>query len=404
MNTQVIKNKTQHEKYLSELERLIALDPVAGTPEADRFDLLATLVEKYEKENFPFDWPDPIEAIQFCMEEQTLRQKDLIPFIGSRSKVSEVLSKKRPLSLPMIRALNKGLGIPVDILIQEAETSEEGAEEVDWEKFPLREMNKRGWIEADNQEIRENASKLMHRFMSPLEGKIPVSTLFKRSLHERASRSMDKYALRAWTVRILIRVKKEGPKKEYIAGTVTEKFMREVAQLSWSNSGPLLAQEFLANHGIALIIERHLPKTHLDGASMLAMNGRPVIGMTIRHNRLDNFWFTLMHELAHVCLHLKDTNVIYYDDLDIEKNDDPEEKEADFLASETLIPRGGWKSSRACQQKTLNAISDYASKLGIHPAIVAGRIRHETKNFKILNQVVGHGKVEVLFPSLDGIK
>ena len=397
MNTQVIKNKTQHEKYLSELERLIALDPVAGTPEADRFDLLATLVEKYEKENFPFDWPDPIEAIQFCMEEQTLRQKDLIPFIGSRSKVSEVLSKKRPLSLPMIRALNKGLGIPVDILIQEAETSEEGAEEVDWEKFPLREMNKRGWIEADNQEIRENASKLMHRFMSPLEGKIPVSTLFKRSLHERASRSMDKYALRAWTVRILIRVKKEGPKKEYIAGTVTEKFMREVAQLSWSNSGPLLAQEFLANHGIALIIERHLPKTHLDGASMLAMNGRPVIGMTIRHNRLDNFWFTLMHELAHVCLHLKDTNVIYYDDLDIEKNDDPEELKADRFARDVLIPKSLWYQSCAYLQRTPTAVKEFANQLKIHPSIVAGRLRWETKNYQILGLLVGQGKVEDLF-------
>ncbi|MCH7623881.1 MAG: hypothetical protein IIB46_07335, partial [Nitrospinae bacterium] len=279
---------------------MIALDPESGTSEADRLELLATLVEKYEKEYFPIDRPDPIEAIQFRMEEQTLRQKDLIPYIGSRSKVSEVLSRKRPLTLPMIRALHKGLGIPTDILLQEATTGEEGIEEVDWEKFPLREMKKREWIEASPKEIRGNASKLMHRFLSPLEGKIPASTLFKRSLHERASRSMDKYALRAWTARILIRAKKEGPKKEYIAGTVTEKFMQEVVQLSWSNSGPLLAQEFLANHGIALIIERHLPKTHLDGASMLAVNGRPVIGMTLRHNRLYNFWFTLMHEFAHL--------------------------------------------------------------------------------------------------------
>ena len=397
MSVQVIKNKTQHEKYFLELERLIALDPESGTSEADRLELLATLVEKYEKEYFPIDRPDPIEAIQFRMEEQTLRQKDLIPYIGSRSKVSEVLSRKRPLTLPMIRALNKGLGIPVDILLQEATSSEKDTEEVDWEKFPLREMNKRGWIEADNQEIRENASKLMHRFMSPLEGKIPVSTLFKRSLHERASRSMDKYALRAWTVRILIRVKKEGPKKEYIAGTVTEKFMREVAQLSWSNSGPLLAQEFLANHGIALIIERHLPKTHLDGASMLAMNGQPVIGMTLRHNRLDNFWFTLMHELAHVRLHLKDTNVIYYDDLDIEKNDDPEELKADRFARDVLIPKSLWYQSCAYLQRTPTAVKEFANQLKIHPSIVAGRLRWETKNYQILGPLVGQGKVEDLF-------
>ena len=129
MEVQIIKNKSQHEKYLAEIERLIGLDPKPETPDANRLDLIATLVEKYEKENFPIDWPDPIEAVQFCMEEQTLRQKDLIPYIGSRSKVSEVLSRKRPLTLPMIRALNKGLGIPVDILLQEAENGEEGIEE-----------------------------------------------------------------------------------------------------------------------------------------------------------------------------------------------------------------------------------------------------------------------------------
>ena len=80
--------------------------------------------------------------------------------------------------------------------------------------------------------------------------------------------------------------------------------MREVAQLSVYEDGPRRAQERLAAHGIALVIERHLPRTHLDGAALCLLDGRPVIGLTLRYDRIDNFWFSLMHELAHVSLHL----------------------------------------------------------------------------------------------------
>ena len=81
-------------------------------------DLLATLVEVYEEKHFPMESPDPVEAILFRMEQQALKQRDLVPYIGSKSKVSEVLSRKRPLSLNMIRALSEGLGIPAEILVR----------------------------------------------------------------------------------------------------------------------------------------------------------------------------------------------------------------------------------------------------------------------------------------------
>ena len=114
-----IKNKMDHEEAIGQIEALIALDPEPGTDDADRPQMLATLVEVYEKRTFPLDRPDPVEAIRFRMEAQGLRQADLVSYIGSRGKVSEVLNRKRPLSLTMIRALSKGLDIPAEILIAE---------------------------------------------------------------------------------------------------------------------------------------------------------------------------------------------------------------------------------------------------------------------------------------------
>ena len=119
--------------------------------------------------------------------------------------------------------------------------------------------------------------------------------------------------------------------------------MRELVQLSTFEEGPLLARDFLRKQGIQFIVERHLPRTYLDGAVIMTDKINPVIGLTLRHDRIDNFWFTLIHELAHLSLHLESENSIFYDDLDMEAEDDPREREADDLAGEMLIPEEAWK-------------------------------------------------------------
>ena len=111
-----IKTEADHERAMAEVERLWGAKN--GTPEGDRLDVLVTLIEAYEKEAYPFDPPDPIEAIQFRMEQLGLSRKDLEPFIGSRARVAEVMNRKRGLSIDMIRRLNEGLGISGDILIR----------------------------------------------------------------------------------------------------------------------------------------------------------------------------------------------------------------------------------------------------------------------------------------------
>jgi HTH-type transcriptional regulator/antitoxin HigA len=94
-------------------------DPHPGTPDGARLELLAVLLEAYEKEHFKFRTPDPIEALEFRMEQQGLKQKDIAEIIGGKNRASEVLARKRPLTLSMIRALHEKLGIPSELLIRE---------------------------------------------------------------------------------------------------------------------------------------------------------------------------------------------------------------------------------------------------------------------------------------------
>lgn len=115
----LVKTDAQHRAYLAEVERLAADDPPPGTPKGDRLELLAKLVEDYEKSRYPFDLPDPIAAIRFRMEEQGLQQKDVASLFGGKNRVSEVLAGKRPLTLTMIRSVAAALHIPLAVLMGE---------------------------------------------------------------------------------------------------------------------------------------------------------------------------------------------------------------------------------------------------------------------------------------------
>src|SRR5437867_6450067 len=119
MRPKVIKTESDCAAVLARIEEL--MDAKRNIPEGDELELLSLLVHDYEEKRFPMDKPDPIEAIRFRMEQQGLRPKDLVPFLGSRSRVSEVLSGQRSLSLKMIRALAGGLGIPAEVLLSSAE-------------------------------------------------------------------------------------------------------------------------------------------------------------------------------------------------------------------------------------------------------------------------------------------
>ncbi len=117
MQAKIIKTEEQYDQALFRIDEL--MDAVSDTPEGDELELLVTLVELYEDRVHPIGLPDAISAIKFRMDQQNLKQKDLVQYIGSKSKVSEVLSGKRQLSMSMIRKLHSGLGIPAEVLLQE---------------------------------------------------------------------------------------------------------------------------------------------------------------------------------------------------------------------------------------------------------------------------------------------
>lgn len=119
MDIRPIHTEADYKAALQEISALMESDPAPDTPQGDRLDILATLVQAYEAKHFPISAPDPVEAIKFRMEQSGLSVKDLEPMIGKSNRVYEVLNRKRPLTLAMIRRLHRSLGIPAEVLIAE---------------------------------------------------------------------------------------------------------------------------------------------------------------------------------------------------------------------------------------------------------------------------------------------
>jgi len=396
-----INSELDYKAALNEIEKLIDLAARAGTPEGDRLNLLTLLVQDYEQKHVESRTPDPIEAIKFRMEQMNLTPRDLLPLIGSRSRVSEVLSGKRPLSLSMMRALHKGLGIPAKALLQEQFLPGIGEDEIDWERFPIHEMIARGWIKGKGQNLRHRARDVIKEFLAPLgDGWTPVA-LYKQTHYVRSARQMDPYAIAAWKARVCIRALETEMPVQFAPETITFQFMHELAHLSVLADGPRHVGEYLRNVGIFFVVERHLPETYIDGAAILVKEHLPVVALTLRHDRVDNFWFVLMHELAHIWRHLNSGISAFYDDLDVGDSGNVQEQEADHIAGEALIPEDEWKRSPARNLRTPEAVEHLANRLRIHPAIVAGRIRHHYRSYRVLNRLVGHGEIRSLFSELN---
>ena len=133
-------------------------------------------------------------------------------------------------------------------------------------------------------------------------------------------------------------------------------------------------------------------------------DGVPVVALTIRYDRLDNFWFTLLHECAHIVRHLATASgadsVAFFDDLDVAEVSDVREQEADQFARESLVPKDKWLASAVAFAPSVDAALALAEELGVSPAVIAGRVRHEKRNFRLLGPLVGAGQVRRHFPEV----
>lgn len=396
----LIKTAPQYRTALSEARGLIRAHPAPGTEGADRLELLALLISKYEKEHFPVGKPTPLEAIEFRMEQRGLAKRDLVPYLGSASRVSEVLSGKRALTLRMIRALHEGLGIPADVLLRADILRETGAD-VQWERFPVKEMARRGWFSGFDGTPAQAAARAPELLGGLIKraGLDDSAHLWRRQ-HVRAGSDMDRYALYAWSVRAAELAAKQNLPARYRASSISDTLMSGLVSLSALDEGPRLAKEYLGKRGIHLVALAHLPGTHLDGAAMLLSDGSPVVALTLRYDRLDSFWFSLCHELGHIALHLglKDSPP-YFDDLEVEG--DAQERAADRFAERALMPARSWATAPVRKDWRPVTVCAYAERLGIHPAIVAGRVRRERGNYRMLWSLVGKREVRRHFEGVE---
>ena len=404
----VIRSRADYDEMRDELDRLLDLDPARGTPDRDRLDVLLVLLSDYEARTVAPPNVDPVDAILFRMDQLGLKPRDLEPYLGGRSRVSEVLGRKRPLSIAMIRALHEGLGIPAEALINAASPPDDDpdAAAVQWERFPLKEMIARGWIESRRASTwtRDSSRKLLEPFFARAGSQLAASPLYRRSTHVRGGKDMDEFALAAWTARVRQVAGERKPHRRYDGRSFRPDAIKGLVQLSRLDEGPKLAQQWLADRGVIMVVEAHLPRTRLDGAAMRSDDGTPIIALTIRYDRLDNFWFTLLHECAHVLRHLTgkgEADVTeYIDDLDVEGAADPREREADDFARESLVPSEQWQASAVAFAPSVDAAVALADEVGVSPAVVAGRVRHEKRNFRLLSPLVGAGSVRRLFPEV----
>lgn len=390
MIVKIIKNDSDYQEALQLLSKLIQ-EPSAPNSDIDNtIEVLLLVIKDYEQKFIEPIEVDPVEAIKFRMSQMNLKNKDLVKYIGSISKVSEILNRKRSLSLAMIRKLHAELEIPLESLINKKEKSIESvtSEKLNYSLFPIQEMKKRGYFKNLPKNLKDYAEDLIKDYCFGYENVLDQNFGYLRApLHIRGKKKIDKYALAIWQICVLKKAENLAL-IPYDPNSINEKWLRELIGLSVHEDGPKLAREALALKGIALIIEPHFNKTYLDGAAMM-YKGRPIIALTLRHNRIDNFWFVLIHELAHLIKHLNHIDTqIYFDDLDEDECIDEIEKEADAIANESLIPKDQWKNLKIPKKLSEEEIHSLAKKIGVSPAIIAGRIRHERKDYSVCPKLV----------------
>ena len=262
--------------------------------------------------------------------------------------------------------------------------------EYDWSQLPSRHMAKHGWISKGSDDdliirARDYVREMLGRNLSQAHHRKKM----------RADSKLNEYHLMAWQARTIELSLNIIAQRKVVTYTFDERYMKHLRSMTTSTTGPAEAREFLLSKGVVLVTEPHLPKTYLDGMAMLLNNGIPIIGLTLRHNRVDNFWFTLFHEIGHVLLHLKKGVAFDFFDQEDAGCNDILEKQADHFAVEKLIPQREWLNCLAPYVASEEAVTIDAEKLDVHPAIVAGRIRKERGDYQLLSALVSRDKVDV---------
>ena len=266
------------------------------------------------------------------------------------------------------------------------------ASDVAWQRLPIKEMKERGWFELPRgrdpvQEVKE--------YFERAAGPRFAAALHRKKI--RGETSPSEYGLLAWQVRVLELARAREAGTSMPDFMLEDGWLPELVALTRFTDGPSKVTRLLASKGIVLVTEPHLTGTYLDGAAMLGENDRPIIGLTLRYDRLDNFWFVLFHELGHVFLHLMGGLRYDFFDEDGASAEDSIELEADRFALNHLISEKDWNRCLSRFGLTEEAVRLDAERFGVHPSIIAGRIRRERNNYTVLNALIGLGQVNSQF-------
>jgi HTH-type transcriptional regulator/antitoxin HigA len=294
----------------------------------------------------------------------------------------------------MIKALSEGLNIPIKSLLKD--NKDNNLEEIScWDKKTLKKMKERNYF----GKVSQITDETLRKFFSVIDTSSLLINGIPRKSNYRATPLTDKKALLAWSTLIIKKAQQVKLPKKYQPGSIDELFLKNLLQLSMQRNGPLEAIKELNKKGVVVVVEPHLPKTHLDGILILKDRKKPIIGLTLRYDRLDYFWFTLMHELSHLILHYNEDIDLFYDEIEGIRmaNLDKREKEADSLAQEIILPEEKWEISPAKIVPSEMAAKSLARELKIHESIIAGQIRHRGNNYKFLSKVVNKEKIRKYF-------
>lgn len=262
---------------------------------------------------------------------------------------------------------------------------------------PAREIRRRGWLDSYLEPTKNLTANAIYEAFSNLISAHTPTIALQALLRESSSVAQGELwrglTTKLWLANTAsLAIEQEIP--EFRQEALDQHLITELVQLSRFDNGPALAREWLRNAGIHLIISNPLPTMRLDGATLMLEDRRPLIALTLRFDRLDSFWFTLLHELGHIKRHLmKDSSLAFLDDLEDVNATDELEAEADAFARNSAIPRDIWRRSDAHRHSTKASVLELANQLRIHPAIPAGRLRFETKNYTIFNELLGYDQV-----------
>lgn len=335
-----------------------------------------------------------------------LSQEELADLVGLKKQQIQryEADSYRSTNIERLELIAEALGVGIVTRLEVKSVGKDAQTEIPFSQFPVTEMARKGWFEdfpGTPLEARKQANTLVPAFLATGNYSNAAEAYHRKSFRQGAELNLA--ALLAWEARVRTLAERQTWLPSYSSDNLDKDWITSFVSLSRLDNGPIEAVEKLNSIGIRFVFVSHLKGTHLDGGVMKLQEGDPCIAMTLRHDRIDNFWFTLLHEIGHIKHHLYADDVMsIFDDLD-HKSDSEIENEADEFATEALIPSRLWAKCLSRFSMTSKSVMRDAAKLSIHPAIIAGRIRREKSNYAILSEIVGNGKVRHFFENKEQI-